>query len=69
MGSWLGTSGETLTRHQCVARLFDKLRFANALLAHLESHGCKAVTLSEDYYWDVPAADRYDPYEKPKEHT
>jgi len=48
----------------------DKLRaVANTLLSHIESHSGKAVTLSEDYYWNVPAAIRYDPYEKPKEHT
>ena len=48
----------------------DKLRaVANTLLSHIESHSGKTVTLSEDYYWNVPAAIRYDPYEKPKEHT
>jgi len=45
----------------------DKLRaVANALLSHGESHGGKAVTLSEDYYWNVPAAVRYDPMRSPR---
>lgn len=48
----------------------DRLRaVANALLSHLEDHGAKSVTLSEDYYWNVPAAVRYDRYEEPKELT
>jgi len=59
-----------IEENACVEVNIDKLRaVANALLSHVESHRGNAVTLSEDYYWDVPAAVRYDPYEKPKEHT
>jgi hypothetical protein len=48
----------------------DRLRtVANALFSHLENHGARSVTFSEDYYWDVPAAIRYDHYEEPREHT
>jgi hypothetical protein len=48
----------------------DRLRaVANALLSHLENQGVRSVTISEDYYWDVPAAVRYDRYEEPREHT
>lgn len=47
----------------------DELRsIANALFSHLENDGVKSVTLSVDYYWDVPEDSRYDPHEKPREH-
>ena len=48
----------------------DKLRkTANALLSHLEQSGITSVTISEDYYWDVPTDQRYDRYDEPREHT
>ena len=28
-----------------------------------------SVTIPDDYYWDVPMALRYDPYQEPHEHT
>jgi hypothetical protein len=44
-----------------------KLRaMANRLLAHLEETGHSVIEIDEDYYWDVPAARRYNPYEKPE---
>jgi hypothetical protein len=42
---------------------------ADALFSHLEDKGIDLVTISEDYYWDVPMAIRYDRYEEPSEHT
>lgn len=48
----------------------DELRsIANALFSHLENDGAKSLTLSVDYYWDVPEDTRYDSYEKPRELT
>ena len=48
----------------------DKLRAAaNALLSHLERSGVATVTISEDYYWDVPEQLRYDAFAEPSEHT
>ena len=42
---------------------------ADALFSHLETNGVTSVTISEDYYWEIPAVSRYDPYEAPREHT
>jgi hypothetical protein len=42
---------------------------AELFFSHLESKGIRSVTLSKDYYWDVPADLRYDPYEEPTKHT
>jgi len=44
-------------------------RAADLLLSHLESSGVTEVEIAEDFYWDVPAAKRYDQYDEPKEHT
>lgn len=40
---------------------------AEKLLTHLEETGHLVVEINEDYYWDVPADRRYNPYEKPDE--
>ena len=42
---------------------------AQTLFCHLENNGVSSVTLLEDYYWDVPAANRYDRYQEPTQHT
>jgi len=42
---------------------------AELLFAHLESKDMRSITFSEDYYWDVPAAIRYDQYQEPMKHT
>ena len=42
---------------------------ADALFSHLEAKGIELVTISEDNYWDVPMAIRYDRYEEPSEDT
>jgi len=39
------------------------------LLQHLEESGQKEFEITEDFYWDVPADKRYEPYEEPKELT
>jgi hypothetical protein len=38
------------------------------LLAHLESKR-DSVQLDVDYYWSIPAQQRYDPYAEPREFT
>jgi hypothetical protein len=38
------------------------------LLAHLESKG-DTVNVEADFYWNIPAPARYNPYEEPKELT
>lgn len=42
---------------------------ADKLFTHLEQTGHSAIEIDEDYYWDVPAVRRYNPYEKPEELT
>jgi len=42
---------------------------AEMLLSHLQDSGVKTIEIAEDFYWDVPAAGRYDQYEKPTQHT
>lgn len=39
------------------------------LISHLEESNVKTIDIAEDFYWDVPAAGRYDNYEEPKQHT
>jgi hypothetical protein len=40
---------------------------AEKLLSHVESTGYSAIDIQDDYYWDVRADQRYDPYRKPGE--
>jgi hypothetical protein len=48
----------------------QELRVATeALFSHLERSGVTSIMLSEDYYWDVPAVNRYDQYQEPSQHT
>ena|SRR5215510_9947097 len=48
----------------------DELRAAaELLLSHLENKGVTSITVCKDYYWDVPAAARYDRYQEPTKHT
>jgi hypothetical protein len=43
-----------------------KLREAAELLFdHLKEQGYDVVEVPQDYYWDVIAPERYDPYNKP----
>lgn len=42
---------------------------ANLLLSHLERNEIKEVDITDDFYWDVPAAIRYDQHDEPKELT
>ncbi|EYF04837.1 Hypothetical protein CAP_3863 [Chondromyces apiculatus DSM 436] len=45
----------------------DALRRATlTLLAHLDATGQREMEIEEDFYWNVPADQRYDPYEKPE---
>jgi hypothetical protein len=43
---------------------------ADLVLTHLEKkvEGKEYITLNEDFYWDVPATDRYDVYQEPTKH-
>lgn len=48
----------------------NELHRATALLLrHLEHSGQKEFEISEDYYWNISPAARYDPYNEPKEIT
>lgn len=44
-------------------------RAALALFRHLEECGQNEVEIAEDYYWEVAASGRYNPYEEPEAHT
>lgn len=37
------------------------------LLSHLENNGYASVSIPVDYYWNIPAQYRYDPYREPEE--
>lgn len=39
------------------------------ILSEIENEGIREVDLSKDYYWSIPADQRYDPYNSPKELT
>lgn len=42
---------------------------AEMLFSHLQDSGVKTIEIAEDFYWDVPAANRYDQYEQPAQLT
>lgn len=43
-----------------------KLREALELIfKHLEELGYKSIEIPHDYYWDIMAPERYDPYNEP----
>jgi len=44
-------------------------RAALMLLRHLDESGQKEFEIAEDFYWDVPADKRYDPYSEPTQLT
>lgn len=43
----------------------DLRRITDKLFDHLDENGITKVKITEDFYWDVPAENRYDQYEKP----
>lgn len=45
----------------------DLRRVTQALLQHLEETGQTTFEIDDDYYWEIPAEKRYQPYEKPTE--
>ena len=48
----------------------SELRAAtDVMFRHLDELGVQSVTLDKDYYWDIPAGDRYDRHEAPTDHT
>lgn len=48
----------------------SQLRAATELLfSHLEELGYDSIEISKDYYWDIEAPTRYDPYVRPTELT
>jgi hypothetical protein len=40
-------------------------QLCNQLLTHLESNGIHTISVTDDYYWNVPSDQRYNPYEQP----
>lgn len=44
-------------------------RVLDLLLSEFEAHGASEWEIDQDYYWDVPADVRYDPYETPQQLT
>lgn len=39
------------------------------ILSEIEKEGTREINLSKDYYWSIPANERYDPYNSPKDLT
>jgi hypothetical protein len=48
-------------------RISDLRKVTERLLTHLEETGRGEVSLSLDYYWDIPRELRYDNYEQPSD--
>jgi hypothetical protein len=48
-------------------RISDLRKVTERLLTHLEEIGRGEVSLSLDYYWDIPRELRYDNYEQPSD--
>ena len=42
-------------------------RAADLLLAHLGKSGHGTIDINQDYYWSIPPAERYDPYNEPRQ--
>lgn len=38
---------------------------SDRLFSHLRAQGIKSVEIAQDYYWDIPKPERYDPYHQP----
>lgn len=48
----------------------DELRRVfELLMAHIAKSGDGRLATSRDYFWSIPAADRYDVYKEPNEFT
>lgn len=47
----------------------EALLAAQKIVQHLEQAGWKEIEISQDFYWDISAERRYDPYEQPSEMT
>jgi hypothetical protein len=47
----------------------DLRKATNLILDQLIEDGITEVELTKDYYWSIPAEQRYDPYVEPKELT
>lgn len=50
-------------------RVAELQRISQALFDHLERRGYDAVELPHDYYWEINAAQRYDPTKDPSDFT
>ncbi|HYH81564.1 MAG TPA: hypothetical protein VEX86_17295 [Longimicrobium sp.] len=46
-------------------RIAELREVSEVLFRHLEQNGVDQVDLAQDYYWNVPAGERYDPYQQP----
>ncbi|MBE9064063.1 hypothetical protein [cf. Phormidesmis sp. LEGE 11477] len=40
-----------------------------SIFSHLYSSGMNSVEIGKDFYWHIPKADRYEPYEQPSNFT
>jgi len=40
-------------------------RIFTLLLSHIEDCGSAQFNIADDFYWDIPRPDRYNPYEEP----
>lgn len=45
--------------------LGDLQKILEIIFKHLEAQGVSAVKIEEDYYWNVPAEEVYDPLKSP----
>jgi hypothetical protein len=48
-------------------RLTDLEHVLQTITSYLRSRGLEAVEISDDYYWDIPDDQLYDPLTKPTE--
>ena len=40
-------------------------RAANILIDHLENLGEREIVIDDDFYWNIPETEMYNPYERP----
>jgi len=50
-------------------KISDLRLITENLLGHLEALHIEEIGISDDYYWDIPKENLYNPYEEPTRHT
>jgi len=50
-------------------KISELIKTTEVLMEHLNASSSKEIEISDDYYWFVPKAERYDVYKQPKELT